>query len=99
MSPAPSAPELVNLGPRGVHAFTAAQPLTVCVSRGSVWVTLDNDGRDIVLEPGESFAVPAGRRVVVYAFEVSLVALRPAEAAAAAHLPRHPPRTTAQVTV
>lgn len=91
--------QLVNLGPRGIHAFRPGEATAITVNRGSVWVTLDNDERDIVLEPGESFEAPAGRRIVLYAFEVSLVALRPAELAQPVHTPRHPSRTTAQVAV
>ena len=44
-----------------------AQRLT-CRS-GSLWITQDNDLRDIVLAPGESFAAAGGRKVIAYALE------------------------------
>lgn len=33
--------------------------------QGTLWVTIDNDPRDIVLEPGESFTVESDRPLVV----------------------------------
>jgi len=33
--------------------------------RGTLWVTIDNDPRDIVLDPGESFVVDSDRPLVV----------------------------------
>ncbi len=36
---------------------------------GSLWITQDNDQRDIVLAPGESFTVGGRRKVIAYALE------------------------------
>ncbi len=44
-----------------------AQQIT-CRS-GSLWITQDNDQRDIVLAPGESFTVGGRRKVIAYALE------------------------------
>ncbi|MFI4931872.1 MAG: DUF2917 domain-containing protein [Burkholderiales bacterium] len=33
--------------------------------QGTLWVTIDNDLRDIVLDPGESFVVDSNRPLVV----------------------------------
>jgi len=35
--------------------------------RGSAWITIDGEQRDIVLEPGESFVVDSSRAVLVQA--------------------------------
>lgn len=43
-----------------------------CVN-GSVWITLDNDPRDIVLEEGEIFNTAKHKRVLIYAFQSSRV--------------------------
>ena len=91
--------QLLNLGPRGLHAFDPADDTVVTCTEGSVWVTLDDDVRDIVLERGESFTAPAGRRAVVYAFEVSVVALRARATQEDATPAVRRGRTTAQVAV
>jgi hypothetical protein len=55
----------------------------VASAGGTLWVTLDNDPRDIVLAPGESFRVPPGRRALVYALEDAVLVLgAPASSAA-----------------
>ena len=36
---------------------------------GSVWLTLDHDPRDLVLEPGTSFEVHPDQRALAYALE------------------------------
>jgi hypothetical protein len=43
---------------------------------GSLWVTLDNDPRDIVLATGESFQLPPGRRALVYALDDAVLVLQ-----------------------
>lgn len=37
-----------------------------CLS-GTLWLTLDNDPKDVVLEAGDSFVATAHRRAIVYA--------------------------------
>jgi hypothetical protein len=57
----------------------------VTCQRGSLWITLDNDPRDIVLEPGQGFFSTEHRRALVYAFEPSTLALQPEAEPAVAH--------------
>ena len=92
--------ELLNLGRRGVYTLADAAGVQVTCTSGAVWLTLDNDERDIILEAGESFTDTQHRRAVIYAFQVSTVALHHgAPARAAEQVPGRSPRTTAQVAV
>jgi hypothetical protein len=45
----------------------------VACGAGCLWLTLDGDLRDIVLEQGEASVVPASRRALVYAFDDSVL--------------------------
>ena len=51
---------------RGLRLNAAPGTLLRSV-RGTLWVTIDNDARDIVLDPGESFVVDADRPLFVMA--------------------------------
>lgn len=58
-----------------------ARDTHLCSAEGTLWVTLDHDVRDIVLEPGQCFVVPDSRGVTVSALSTRAVLdLRPAEA-------------------
>ena len=45
--------------------LNAARGARLRAVQGTLWVTIDNDPRDIVLEPGESFTVESDRPLVV----------------------------------
>ncbi|CAA9390060.1 MAG: hypothetical protein AVDCRST_MAG51-339 [uncultured Ramlibacter sp.] len=66
--------------------------LDVSCGAGTLWLTLDNDPRDIVLAPGQAFRVEPNRRVLVYAMEDSVLEVRasrpPVPAARGWRLPR-----------
>lgn len=49
---------------RGLR-LKAARGATLRAVHGTLWVTIDNDLRDIVLDPGESFVVDSNRPLVV----------------------------------
>ena len=50
----------------------AANVRIACVE-GSVWITLDNDPRDIILESCGVFTTTEHRRALVYAMEASRI--------------------------
>lgn len=49
----------------------------VCDS-GVIWITQDQDPRDIILESGESFTLDRGGHALVHAFEASAIAVKAA---------------------
>lgn len=69
----------IGLPARGLFEIPDIARVQVICSRGSLWITLDNDPRDIVLEAGESFFSTERRRALVFAFEPSTLMLRPEE--------------------
>lgn len=59
-----------------------ARAAHLCSAEGTLWVTLDHDLRDIVLEPGQCFVVPGDRGVTISALSARAVLdLRPADEA------------------
>jgi hypothetical protein len=53
------------IGARRGLRLKAARGATLRAVQGTLWVTIDNDPRDIVLDPGESFVVDSNRSLVV----------------------------------
>jgi len=47
--------------------------LSIACQRGSVWITQEQDGRDIVLDAGQSFINATSGRLVVQALKESLL--------------------------
>jgi hypothetical protein len=76
MNTTPFDREELSLAPRALLDIADISGKQVTCRRGSLWITLDNDPRDIVLEAGESFFSTEHRRALVYAFQASLVAIR-----------------------
>jgi hypothetical protein len=70
--------EAVWLGKGAFHTIADVAGLQVNCGEGSLWLTLDNDPRDIILEPGDSFFTTEHRRGLVYAFAPSRFTLREA---------------------
>jgi hypothetical protein len=46
----------------------------VCLA-GSIWVTLDNDMRDMILHAGQSFKVESSQRVLIQALDTANIRL------------------------
>jgi hypothetical protein len=75
----------INLDRNEIAAFENARGARILCTFGALWITLDDDRRDIVLETGESFDVDRDGRVLVMATQPSsLVVLQPAGLAKAA---------------
>lgn len=76
------------------------QPLTVadgegtCITsrRGAVWITQDNDIRDVVLYDGESFQLDHPDLAIVQAFDTAEVFVRPPARPMPALVPSSLPR-------
>ena len=54
--------------------------LDLACGAGTLWVTIDHDPRDFVLEPGERMRVPRGARALVNALDDAVLELRELEA-------------------
>jgi hypothetical protein len=57
----------VLLSPRQLHVIPDGAGVRIACRSGAVWITVDNDPQDYVLEPGEMFATSRHARVLVYA--------------------------------
>lgn len=62
---------------------------------GSLWLTLDHDLRDVVLEAGDRYTGSGHKRAVLYALASACVTLRPASVPARATAPSRATRLAA----
>jgi Protein of unknown function (DUF2917) len=76
----------LQLSRRSIFNVADAAGVQIICRVGSIWITLDNDPRDIVLQAGESFTGTDHRRAIIYALDASQVALSDAQRAVS---PRH----------
>lgn len=60
---------------RPLHLPDHVRVELVCLS-GCLWVTVDGDERDRILEPGDAFVSDGRDHAIVYALQASRVALR-----------------------
>ena len=56
---------------------------TVRVTRGELWMTQEDDPRDVVLGPGDTFSIDRGGLSVLQALSAATLTIGPAPAAAA----------------
>jgi hypothetical protein len=63
----------LSLPKKAVFTLPDAHDVDIECQSGTVWITLDNDRRDIVLAHGERFRSDVHRRAVVAALEPSCV--------------------------
>ena len=68
----------IALAARGVHRIDNAQGLSVTCFKGPVWITQNNDPRDIVLSPGQSFTLDRKGTAVVFALKDAAILVGPA---------------------
>jgi hypothetical protein len=69
----------ISLSKRSIFTLPDAAGVGIECRSGSVWVTLDDDPRDIVLSAGERFEGGEHRRALVSALEPSCIAVTGAE--------------------
>ncbi len=84
----------LQLQRRSIFNVDDAAGVRIACRAGSVWITLDNDPRDIVLEAGESFTGTDHRRAMIYALDTASLALSDGQAAVAAAALQALPRRT-----
>lgn len=68
---------IIELTHRGLHHVPDAAGQRMHCQSGTVWITLDHDTRDVVLEAGESFSTPEHRRALVYALAPARLLIEP----------------------
>jgi len=69
----PTRKKLWNLALRQQVLLDDAQGTTLRVARGTLWITLERDTRDIVISGGESFTIDRPGRTIVEAQDRSTV--------------------------
>src|SRR3954470_23207101 len=67
----------ISLPARQLFEVADASTARITCTSGCLWLTLDDDPRDVILEPGDSFAGREPRRALLYAFEGSAFLLAP----------------------
>lgn len=65
----------VWLPARQLFAIADASSARILCTGGCLWLTLDDDPRDVILEPGDSFETREGRRALLYALKASAFVL------------------------
>ena len=91
-------PSELRLAHRALFTIDDAAGVDLVCREGSLWITLDNDTRDIVLEAGGRFTTPEHRRAVIYAMEPARLALTAGATQQAASRARGHARPTALVS-
>lgn len=61
----------VSLPTRQLFELPDASSARIVCTSGCLWLTLDNDPRDVILEPGDSFEGADVRRALLYAMKDS----------------------------
>lgn len=80
-------PAEIALRPRTLVSVPDASQLRFTCREGTVWITLDHDPRDVVLEAGDEFTTGERRRAIVYALQPSRLYVEPTERSLAAPAP------------
>jgi hypothetical protein len=65
----------VSLPARQLFAIADASATRITCTVGCLWLTLDDDPRDVILEAGDSFATGEPRRALLYALQGSAFVL------------------------
>jgi len=85
-----------DLAPDELVKLDGARGTTLRVTRGKLWITLENDTRDVVLEAGDVFTIDRGGLTLVEAQERATVCVmgRPIDEV---HVHPHEPATQARI--
>lgn len=76
-----SSPSLgIALPARAMFEIPDVAGLKIRCVAGCLWVTLDNDPRDLILEPGDCYSGTVHRRALVYALKDAKLAVASAAA-------------------
>ena len=86
-TPTPS-PFDLTLAHKAMFSVSDASGVQIACRTGSLWITLDDDPRDVVLDAGDSFLTTEHRRALIYAMEESSLSLVVAPAVAPESLAR-----------
>jgi hypothetical protein len=68
-------PITLSLCRRQIHAIDDAAGWRIACRSGAVWITLDGDLTDYVVEAGEAFETPRHARALVYALGAARIDL------------------------
>ena len=79
----------LRLTHQAIYSLPDAAGVQIACREGTVWLTLDGDPRDIVLEAGEAFTTPEHRRALVYAMQSSRISLATGVRQPEAHLDKN----------
>lgn len=63
----------VILGERALHRIENGRGLAVTCFEGAVWITQENDPRDIVLNAGQSAVLDRNGTAIVFAFKEAAI--------------------------
>jgi hypothetical protein len=63
----------LSMPKKAIFTLPDAHDVDIECQSGSLWITLDHDRRDIILEPGERFRSDTHKRALVAALEPSCV--------------------------
>jgi hypothetical protein len=66
----------IALAPRELHRIVDGEGLILLCLKGTVWVTQEDDARDIILTAGESFTLDRKGLAVFYALSAACIAMR-----------------------
>jgi hypothetical protein len=67
----------VSLPARQLFEIPDASSARIVCTSGCLWLTLDDDPRDVILEPGDAFEAREPRRALLYALQGSAFLLEP----------------------
>ena len=68
-------PRDLRLQSKAIHSLPDATDVELTCREGTLWVTVDNDSHDYILEAGDTFTAQEHGRAVVYAMEPSRMSL------------------------